>query len=441
MGTSGVARAGVSRLGRFIAASSAALDWQRVPVLPDDVVRQAEKRLARMLAFVRPLLALFLIIPLFGWERLAHPALAVLILCVAAAESAWYARRALTRRQDQARDEDEDQAINQAGDQDQAINTMRGDRLIVAVDIGASLVVMVVGSRAAAPHLRNVVMTEVVPFSLVTSVTIAFAIGLRPLAAGLTSGLAAVWAAAVAPDITLKLGSDVLGFFLWYVVGLYIATLLRKMAYETAQAVAKKTETQRELDRALNRERLRRGLHDGALGTLDMLALDTSLAADVRLTARLGALRARNALVAEDGRDFRMRAQLSELAEVFARRGLLVHPRLYVRGEPPAEIAEIALAAVGEALTNARKHAGEAPEVHVFVDCDEDRLELSVRDNGTGFDPETVHRGGGLSHSFPAIEQLGGRCEIDATQGEGTTVALSWERRTGNASANGRLHR
>jgi K+-sensing histidine kinase KdpD len=300
---------------------------------------------------------------------------------------------------------------------------------------------MLVGSRAAAPYLRNVIMTEVVPFSLVTSVTIAFAAGLRPLAVGLVSGLAAVWSVAVMPDITLKLGSDVLGFFLWYVVGLYIATLLRRMAYETAQAVAEQTETQRQLDRALNRERLRQSLHDGALGTLDMLADDLSLPGEVRQKARLGALRARNTLVAADGRAFRMRAELNQLAEMFTGPALFLQPRFYVHGDPPAEVAEIVLATASEALSNARKHAGEAPEVYFFVDCSEDRLEMSVRDDGVGFDPETVPRGGGLSHSFSAIEQQGGSCQVDSAPGQGTTVSLRWERRTGHAAQDGRLHR
>jgi hypothetical protein len=382
-----------------------------------------------MLAFVRPLLALFLIIPLFGWGRLAHPVLAALILCVATAESAWFVHRALTSNRDLA------------SNRDLPCDTVRGDRLIVGVDVCASLVVMIVGSRAAAPHLRNVVMTEVVPFSLVTSVTIAFAAGLRPLAAGLVFGLAAVWSAAVAPDFTLKLGSDVLGFLLWYVVGLYIATLLRRMAYETAQAVAEQTEIQRQLDRALNRERLRRGLHDGALGTLDMLAQDPSLPPPVRHKARLGALRARNTLRAADGHDFRIEAELNQLTEMFTGHGLLLHPRFYVHGDPPAAVVEIAVAAASEALNNARKHAGEAPEVSLFVVCDRDRLEMSIRDNGVGFDRETVHWGGGLSSSFPAIKQQGGICEVASTPGEGTTVTLRWVRRASHASEDGRLHR
>ena len=42
-------------------------------------------------------------------------------------------------------------------------------------------------------------MTEVVPFSLVASVTVAFTTGLRPLGAALVLALAAAWSAAVAP--------------------------------------------------------------------------------------------------------------------------------------------------------------------------------------------------------------------------------------------------
>jgi len=254
-------------------------------------------------------------------------------------------------------------------------------------------------------------------------------LGLRPLAVGLVSGLAAVWSAAVAPDFTIKLGSDLLGFYLWYVVGLYVATLLRRMACDTALATAARDEAQRQLDHVRNREAVRRSLHDNALGPLDTLARSQRVPPDLRLIAQLGALQARNALRAMDGERFQMDAELGKLMELFTRQRLLIEPTFYVNGDPPAPVVEVAIATASEALNNAHKHAGATARVIFFVECGPDRLEMSIGDDGVGFDPAAVRRRGGLRNSFSAIKAYGGSCEVDSMPGEGTTVMLNWPKK------------
>jgi hypothetical protein len=186
-----------------------AVDWRGTAQIADDtegVIKRNEERLARMAAFIRVLMVPFLAVPLFGWNRLAHPSLAVVALVAAAVEATWVARRAWTR------------------------GNVRGDELLAWVDVGFCIALMTIGSRAAAPELRNVIMTEVVPFSLVSSLIVGFAIGLRARAIAAVLLMWTSWFGTLLPDITLKLGSDPLAFVLWSVAGRVAPPLLRTLA-------------------------------------------------------------------------------------------------------------------------------------------------------------------------------------------------------------------
>lgn len=91
--------------------------------------------------------------------------------------------------------------------------------------------------------------------------------------------------------------------------------------------------------------------------------------------------------------------------------------------------AQEALAgAVGEAVTNAIKHA-RADGVVVYVETDDDgEVFATVRDDGVGFDPSTATTGRGIGGSIRArMEQIGGRTEIVSTPGRGTEVRV-WTR-------------
>jgi hypothetical protein len=60
-----------------------------------------------------------------------------------------------------------------------------------------------------------------------------------------------------------------------------------------------------------------------------------------------------------------------------------------------------------------------------------DHLEFGVHDTGRGFDPWVTARGAGLTGLKDRIETVGGRVEIVASPGRGTTVAgvVPWPRR------------
>ncbi len=91
----------------------------------------------------------------------------------------------------------------------------------------------------------------------------------------------------------------------------------------------------------------------------------------------------------------------------------------------PATTRAVA-AAVGEALTNAAKHGGARSAV-VLADLDDatDGLLVTVRDDGTGFDPAMVPAGHGLSGSVHGrARDAGGAAEIVTAPGDGCEVRV-----------------
>lgn len=79
--------------------------------------------------------------------------------------------------------------------------------------------------------------------------------------------------------------------------------------------------------------------------------------------------------------------------------------------------------AVKETLNNAVRHGG-ATEVTFRVRVLENRLQISISDNGSGFDPSGRSTGHGLSNLRTRLENLNGCCELESSLGAGTTVSL-----------------
>lgn len=78
-----------------------------------------------------------------------------------------------------------------------------------------------------------------------------------------------------------------------------------------------------------------------------------------------------------------------------------------------------------EALTNVARHAG-ANRVRIRIEASGRGIELHVRDDGIGFDPETLdaHRSFGLLGMHERAMVFGGSLSIDSMPGRGTTIAL-----------------
>ena len=91
---------------------------------------------------------------------------------------------------------------------------------------------------------------------------------------------------------------------------------------------------------------------------------------------------------------------------------------------PDATIAPL-VAAAKEATVNAAKHSG-AKKVDVFAERYADRIEIFVRDTGTGFDPSAVSDDRrGIAESISGrMERAGGTANVYSEVGSGTEVEL-----------------
>lgn len=79
--------------------------------------------------------------------------------------------------------------------------------------------------------------------------------------------------------------------------------------------------------------------------------------------------------------------------------------------------------AVKEALHNALRHAGPC-DVHLRLSFEAETLEITVRDDGTGFDVSSQGEGHGLGNFSARMEEIGGMCSIESFPGGGTCVRL-----------------
>ena len=81
--------------------------------------------------------------------------------------------------------------------------------------------------------------------------------------------------------------------------------------------------------------------------------------------------------------------------------------------------------AIQELLGNAARHS-QAAQVKVLLDVGDDRVRVSVEDNGKGFDPETIQQGTslGLKLIRERAEMLGGNFELDSAVGRGTRITF-----------------
>ena len=80
-----------------------------------------------------------------------------------------------------------------------------------------------------------------------------------------------------------------------------------------------------------------------------------------------------------------------------------------------------------EALSNVLKHS-IASEVRVMLSVGSDGVQMSVKDNGEGFDTAKVEAGYGLENMRRRAEEMSGTFEVSSAEGVGTEVRvrLSW---------------
>ena len=218
-------------------------------------------------------------------------------------------------------------------------------------------------------------------------------------------------------------------------------------AVATAQSFASEHSRQRLAAAEGERTRWARELHDETLQSLSALRIGLSTAARSerphaleqavgravdQLEDAIANLRAlitdlRPAALDELG----VQAAVEGLAERTMRHGLEVDVSIDLGFEqgrtdrrlgPDMETALYRI--VQEALTNASKH-GDARRAVVEISERDATVQLSVRDDGSGFDPEANTDGFGLLGMRERVELLGGRLRLDSAPGNGTSVYVS----------------
>lgn len=80
-----------------------------------------------------------------------------------------------------------------------------------------------------------------------------------------------------------------------------------------------------------------------------------------------------------------------------------------------------------EALNNINKHA-EASQVSVNLICQKKQVEMFIRDNGRGFDSQSLSTENlGLGIMYERADAIGAQLEIHSRVGEGTSIELKWK--------------
>ncbi|WP_204020192.1 ATP-binding protein [Sinosporangium siamense] len=351
--------------------------------------------MVRMIAFVRAGTAGFVYVPLISWNRLDRPWLALALAIAATVHSAWFVWWALRVK-------------------------TPDDPVLVWTDVAVAIVFMLVGSRAAPEFARNLLMTPLVPYSLVTSAVLGFGLRWGRAPAFAVLGLMVTWVVSLLPDIGQKLGSDLLGFVMWYVIGALIGREMLNLAHRADDASARAEESQRLL--------AQRAIHDDLLPVIERVAQGGDLGEPLSKAARRAAFlgraylgdRRKGGVPAFEGR-------ISDIVDNAVNLGSLVEHELRVAADPPPRIAEACAAAVAEALNNVRRHAGEGVIARLYVESGPDWVLATVWDDGRGFDPKKVAPGLGFTGAYAAVRALGGECTIAAYPGEGTKVTVHWE--------------
>jgi signal transduction histidine kinase len=216
-------------------------------------------------------------------------------------------------------------------------------------------------------------------------------------------------------------------------------------AVATAQSVSTERHRQRLAATEHERQRWARELHDETLQSLGALRLALSSAerserpADFKRVVRESVKQVEQEIANLRTLITELRpASLDELGTQAAIEALVERSRghgieidvsvelAYEEGrEPSRHTSELELAIyriVQEALTNASRH-GKAKRAALEIREDADAVHLTVRDDGSGFDPDAVTDGFGLMGIRERVELLDGELLIDSAPDRGTVIS------------------
>ena len=189
--------------------------------------------------------------------------------------------------------------------------------------------------------------------------------------------------------------------------------------------------------RVRERERLARTVHDGVLQTLafinrrgaqlggEAMQLGGMAADQERLLRALVSGTTPDESASAVHGDVDLSQQLARYAEGRVHLVAPADPVLV----PPRVAGEL-VAAVGAALDNVRRHAGDDAEAWVLVEDEGETVALTVRDNGVGMasgrleEAAAAGRLGASSSIRGRLRDLGGEAVYSGREGSGTTVTM-----------------
>jgi signal transduction histidine kinase len=91
----------------------------------------------------------------------------------------------------------------------------------------------------------------------------------------------------------------------------------------------------------------------------------------------------------------------------------------------PAALKTSLFRIIQEAMNNVAKHS-KADLIQLILKKAKEKIELSIEDNGMGFDLENIKQGLGLTSMRERTELSGGTFEIESVPGRGTTIRAQW---------------
>jgi signal transduction histidine kinase len=237
----------------------------------------------------------------------------------------------------------------------------------------------------------------------------------------LAAGFAFLWA----NGATRPAGEAVLAALAVLIaVALIFAPSWRRLARSLA---AERTERIRSQERA----DVGAHLHDSVLQTLALIQRSAEDPQQVAALARRQERELRGWLADGDSREpgDRLAAALeAAAAEVEAVAGGSVE--VVATGDCPLDGRGAAVvAAAREAMLNAAKFAGEAP-VSVYAELSDERIQVFVRDHGSGFDPMAMPqaRRGVRESIIGRMRRAGGRAAVRSSRDGGTEVEITVDR-------------
>jgi two-component system sensor histidine kinase DesK len=188
----------------------------------------------------------------------------------------------------------------------------------------------------------------------------------------------------------------------------------------------------RRLAATAERERIGRDLHDLLGHTLSLITLKLELSrklferdaeaarrevAEAERVARHALAEVRAAVTGIRATD--LAAELASARLLLESSGVRLDYGLPPDGLPPETERPLALV-LREAVTNIHRHAG-ASKARIVLDVDEERLRMTVSDDGRG---GLVAHGNGVSGMRERVRALGGAMEIGSPPGRGTVIAI-----------------